>query len=479
MNTSVRSRVAGARWLGALATVGGLSACSAEPPAQTTDQYATEFVCTAPEARPGAPRAYFAPFDPVEQQVLCTLDRAQHEVLVAQYNIRRSSYLDKLVSLRDRGVTVKVAVDAFNAERAWNVGDDYLEDHGIELVRTSPCRSRCLMHLKVTVIDSSLAMTGSFNWNGTASLANDENMVVVTDPELVGMYRNQVMEVLGEGPHVIEGGPATDATELHFSPEEHLDEVLRAQLGSAVDAVDVAMFTFTSETVADALVDAVGRGVAVRAVLEEKQTGFSDVDERLEQAGALVVRAPNRIGAYSAMHHKYAIIDGRKVITGATNWTYTGTRRSDEDLLILVLPELAAQYQRSFADLLYVYAGLDVEDVPPNDRAGVLLHAVHDRTAWGDRVVVTGNHPALGSWDPWRAVEMSTSESLFPSWTGRVQLPAGTRLEYKFVTLTADGGVWWEPGPNRVVSVPDRGRAVVRSGSFGDTGTNWSPLDAP
>jgi phosphatidylserine/phosphatidylglycerophosphate/cardiolipin synthase-like enzyme len=453
--------------------------CGVDDSARAADQFATEFTCTAPDAQPGQPRVYFAPFESVEQQVLCTLDRAQHEVLVAQYNIRRSSYLDKLVSLRDRGVTVKVAVDRHNAEREWNVGDDFLEDHGIEIVRTSPCRSGCLMHLKVTVVDSAIAMTGSFNWNGTASLANDENMVVVAEPELVDMYRNQVLEVLGEKPHETEGGDATDVTALHFSPEQHLDDVLRTELSSAIESVDIAMFTFSSDAVADAVVDAAQRGVAVRAVLESKQTGWTEVDDRLEQAGVDVVRGANRIGSYSAMHHKYAIIDGRTVITGATNWTYTGTRRSDEDLLVLDLPELAARYRRNFADLLHVYRGEVVDDVPDNERAGVLLRAIHEDTAWGDRLVVTGNHPALGSWDPWQGIPMDTSESLFPNWTGRALLPAGTRLEYKYVTLTASGGVWWEPGPNRALQVPESGRAVVVSGPFGDTATNWSPTDEP
>ncbi len=41
------------------------------------------------------------------------------------------------------------------------------------------------------------------------------------------------------------------------------------------------------------------------------------------------------------------------------------------------------------------------------------------------------------------------------------RLPAGARIEYKFVTLRADGRVEWEPGPNRVVETPPTGRAVV------------------
>src|SRR3989338_9141078 len=67
----------------------------------------------------GQPRAYFSPFAPVEDQVLCALDRATREVVVAHYNIRSERVLSKLIELRHRGVDVRVAVDASNAENEW------------------------------------------------------------------------------------------------------------------------------------------------------------------------------------------------------------------------------------------------------------------------------------------------------------------------------------------------------------------------
>ncbi len=454
--------------------------CGADDTSQSaSSDHHTEVVCTATTVTAGHPRAYFAPFDPVEFETLCVLDQAQHEVVVAHYNIRRQSYLDKLVELAGRGVDVKVAVDLSNAERSYNVGDDFLEDQGIDIVRVKPSGSRSLMHLKVAVIDGEFAMTGSFNWNGTAALANDENMIVVRDPEVVAHYRRQVLEVRGDTPHLVEGGAMTAEMALHFSPEERLDEVLVDHIDQANSSLDVAMFTFTSEPVLDALVAAIGRGVQVRAVLEYKQTRYSNADEQLEQAGALVIRGANTIGAYSAMHQKYAIIDGSKVITGATNWTYNGTRNSDEDLLILTIPETTEAYQRNFADLLWIYAEMDDPTVPHPNEAGVLFNAIHGTTEWGDRVVVTGSSPALGSWNPWEGIELDTSTSLFPSWTGHAVLPAGSEIHYKFVTIRPDGDLDWEPGPDRWLQIPENGRAAVISGPFGDTATSWTPTTAP
>lgn len=303
-------------------------------------------------------------------------------------------------------------------------------------------------------------------------------MVVLREPELVAKYRNEVLEVLGEKARVVEGGKLTEAAELHFSPEEKLDAVIAKQLGGATKTIDVAMFTLTSQPVADALVAAAKRGVAVRVVTEGKQSASTGVDEKIRAAGALVVEGRNKVGEFSAMHHKYAVVDGVRVLTGASNWTLNGTRQSEEDLMVLDAPDLAREYEKNFADLLHVYAGQDAPD-PPAERAGVLFHVVQPDTKPGDRVVVVGNVPALGSWNPHEGIDMGTSDDLFPSWTARTRLAPGAKVEWKFVTIRASGAVEWEPGANRSLAIPASGRGTVIEGNYGDTGTSWTPAEKP
>jgi phosphatidylserine/phosphatidylglycerophosphate/cardiolipin synthase-like enzyme len=479
----LRLRFAAASLLVSLVSASSISGCAAtsasDEPIAGSALASSEFVCDAVHATaPGHPSVFFAPFDAPERQVLCALSAAKREVLIAHYNIRREVVLEKLIELKRRGVDVRVAIDEANSRNEWNKGDDMLEEAGVHLVRTKPSGAGALMHLKVAVIDNEIAMTGSFNWNETAALANDENMVVFRDAPVVQRYRNQVLEVLGERPRARETAQATPHVRVHFTPEERVDTVITSEIDRARTSVDVAMFTFTHRGVVTALERAARRGVRVRVVIERKQEANESTAQAVEGAGGLVVRAGNRIGQFSAMHQKYAIVDGTRVITGATNWTNAGTRTNEEDLLLLDLPDVAAKYRRNFADLLYVYGGLDTTSHDASlasDSAPVLFNPVHGSTAWGDRVVVVGSDPRLGSWDPWRGLEATTHESLFPSWSATARLPAGTRLEYKFVTLRANGTVEWEPGPNRVIAIPETGRAVVTSGAYGDTQQNWTP----
>ena len=72
-------------------------------------------------------------------------------------------------------------------------------------------------------------------------------------------------------------------------------------------------------------------------------------------------------------------------------------------------------------------------------------------TTWyGQNVYVTGSLPALGGWDPGKAVALSPAD--YPVWKATVALPANTPFEYKYVKKDPDGTVEWESGGNRTAT---------------------------
>ena len=72
-------------------------------------------------------------------------------------------------------------------------------------------------------------------------------------------------------------------------------------------------------------------------------------------------------------------------------------------------------------------------------------------TAFGDGVRLVGSTPELGAWDPHSGLALSWQEG--GSWAARAALPPGTAA-FKLVRLRADGGVEWEGGEDRALSVP-------------------------
>ena len=111
-----------------------------------------------------------------------------------------------------------------------------------------------------------------------------------------------------------------------------------------------------------------------------------------------------------------------------------------------------------------VTEGLGITFRRPTDRVAATFN-VTAQTEWGDRVLVVGNLPELGAWDPSRAVEASVAA--YPEWTARTPLPANTRVEFKYVVRTASGTVRWEPGGNRTTVTPPTGRYVTHD-TFGE-----------
>ena len=72
----------------------------------------------------------------------------------------------------------------------------------------------------------------------------------------------------------------------------------------------------------------------------------------------------------------------------------------------------------------------------------------------GERVVVVGNHPSLGSWNLAKAQRLKWSAG--HKWFATVTLSqddAPSSLEYKAVLVNEDGGVCWEQGDNNKVVI--------------------------
>jgi phosphatidylserine/phosphatidylglycerophosphate/cardiolipin synthase-like enzyme len=128
-------------------------------------------------------------------------------------------------------------------------------------------------------------------------------------------------------------------------------------IGDARGGIDLAIYDFdtddeASSRIAEVLVDAIRRGVKVRAahnVDGEHGPGAPPPPRAATKVTALdfPMRAVTEEGAL--MHDKYIVRDSRDVLTGSTNWTDDAFHR-EENVVITVedAPDLAAAYTRNF-----------------------------------------------------------------------------------------------------------------------------------
>jgi len=137
-------------------------------------------------------------------------------------------------------------------------------------------------------------------------------------------------------------------TEVYFSLSDNPQKEIIKNINQAEAFINIAMYIFTDREIALPLIKAQERGVKVRLYLDKDQ-----VDYQYSQSRFLVQKGiKTRISSNNyIMHHKFAIIDNRLLLTGSYNWTFSANNRNDENLLIIDDPEIITRYQNQFEKL--------------------------------------------------------------------------------------------------------------------------------
>ncbi len=128
---------------------------------------------------------------------------------------------------------------------------------------------------------------------------------------------------------------------VYFSPEGGCTRAITNELCKARRSVLVQAYSFTSQPIARAVVDAHQRGVKVFVLLDKSQQGqkYSSADF-LKNNGV-----PTYIDDKHAIaHNKVMVIDGLTVLTGSFNFSKAAEESNAENLLVVQDAALAARY---------------------------------------------------------------------------------------------------------------------------------------
>lgn len=148
----------------------------------------------------------------------------------------------------------------------------------------------------------------------------------------------------------------------YFSPHGQIEGAVLRAINAAAKSVEVAMFSFYSRTIADALAAAVKRGVEVYVVLDADQAKLTrrfgnfdgmTVDEWLAAHGVHVrlLSGPDKDGDphVQKMHDKFIVIDRKMAKTGSFNFSDNAQNNNFENENVIVDPTDVAGYADMFA----------------------------------------------------------------------------------------------------------------------------------
>jgi len=145
----------------------------------------------------------FSPAGECASHLLLALDNADQEILVAMYAFTSAILARALIRAWERGVDVRVILDAGFDSRSGNSVADLLALSGVPVHKVSGMSRRNLdaglMHQKFLVVDHATVASGSYNWTHSADTMNYESLLLFHDARsLAGEFRTEFMRLWGK-----------------------------------------------------------------------------------------------------------------------------------------------------------------------------------------------------------------------------------------------------------------------------------------
>ena len=207
------------------------------------------------------------------------------------------------------------------------------------------------MHHKFCVLDDKYVFTGSMNptYNGVGK--NNNNFFYIESEILAKNYLNEIEHLAnGVGYNQTNIFILNDfIIENYFLPEH--SKIVIERIISLVNAsntsIDVAAFSFTSEEVFNAILEAHLRGVKVRVLLEKRYINTASSKYKILNDLGIEVRFDTN--SYS-MHHKFIIIDNHVLETGSMNYS-ENAKTNNENIFIIYNTKIATAFLQEFERL--------------------------------------------------------------------------------------------------------------------------------
>ena len=124
-----------------------------------------------------------------ETALINVINSSKSTLNIAIYSITKYDIVDAIANAKKRGVDVKIITDKeCSSSSSQSKELSYLLKYNIPIKINSHSG---LMHMKVTIADSSTVTVGSYNYTQNASTENDEVLCVINDKNVATTFQNE------------------------------------------------------------------------------------------------------------------------------------------------------------------------------------------------------------------------------------------------------------------------------------------------
>ncbi len=155
----------------------------------TDDFFGPDLIARTPNPQltiDGVPlEVYFSPDDGVARRVVELLRGAQESIYFMAFSFTANDFGDLLRQKARDGLTVSGVMEESQVKS--NKGTEFFPfvEAGLPVYLDG---NGGQMHHKVFIIDEKIVITGSYNFSASAERTNDENLVILFDPQIAAQY---------------------------------------------------------------------------------------------------------------------------------------------------------------------------------------------------------------------------------------------------------------------------------------------------
>ena len=204
-------------------------------------------------------------------------------------------------------------------------------------------------------------MTGSMNLTQSCIELNNNDILFISDNRLADKYVRQFNYLLGlhSQPEcferfVIDGNIIEVGFSHPSSKSSYVTDRIVSSISECESTIDFMIFTMTSQTLFDKIINKMDNGISVRGIFDKAQLRSSKEEYLLGTSAECRSDGNEYImdNHGGKLHHKCMIIDAAGdnpiVVTGSFNWTLNADKQNNENILIIHNDNAAKIYSEFF-----------------------------------------------------------------------------------------------------------------------------------